>query len=88
MQHIGSNSTTPPSALAVTSSAIAGLAYDPIRGTLHVQFRDGTTYQYVGVPLRVYEDLMQAESKGAHFNRCVRPHYLGAPARYREISLG
>jgi hypothetical protein len=88
MQHISSDAAAPPSAVAVTSSAIARLAYDRLRSTLRVQFRDGTTYQYMGVPLWVYEDLMQAESKGAQFNRCVRPHFPGAPVHPREISLG
>jgi hypothetical protein len=64
-------------AIALQSSSLAQLAYDRRRAILQVEFRDGTTYQYGGVPFRAYCDLLRAESKGAHFNRHIRncfPH--------------
>lgn len=32
-------------------------------------------YQYFGVPERVFQDLVQAESKGAYFNQNIRDRY-------------
>ena len=88
MQPIESTPALPPGAVIVTSSAIAWLDYDPRHSALYVQFRDGARYQYLEVPLQVYEDLTEAESKGAHFNRWVRPYFPGTPVRPEEILLG
>jgi hypothetical protein len=44
-----------------------------------VEFRDGTTYQYADVPVETYHDLLQADSKGAYFNRYSVLQY-GGPA--------
>jgi len=37
-----------------------------------VELRDGAVYQYLGVPLRIYQDLLRADSKGAYFNHHIR----------------
>ena len=58
--------------VAVDSSALAQVAYDTQRAILHVQFRDGAIYQYLGVPVRIYQDLLRADSKGAYFNHHIR----------------
>jgi hypothetical protein len=63
--------------VAVRSSSLAHVAYDSRRDILQVTFRDGTVYQYDSVPLGTYHALLQAESKGAYFNRYIRnlfPH--------------
>ena len=61
--------------VAVRSSSLAQVAYDGRRAILQVEFRDGTAYQYVGVPLRTYDDLLRADSKGAYFNRNIRSRF-------------
>ncbi len=48
----------------VRSSSLARLSYDRQQAILHVEFRDGTAYQYAGVPLGTYQSLLQADSKG------------------------
>jgi KTSC domain len=61
----------------VDSSSLAKLAYDTQRAILQVEFRDGSVYQYLGVPPQTYQDLLRADSKGAYFNRHIRspfPH--------------
>jgi hypothetical protein len=61
----------------VESSSLAKLAYDTQRALLQVEFRDGSIYQFCGVPPQIYEDLLRADSKGAYFNRHIRgsfPH--------------
>lgn len=43
---------------------IKGVGYDAKSRTLEVLFDSGETYRYDGVPRRVYERLMAADSKG------------------------
>jgi hypothetical protein len=58
--------------IVVESSSLARLDYDDRQRVLQAEFRDGSIYQYPGVPLETYQELLQAESKGAYFNRRVR----------------
>lgn len=57
----------------VNSSALASVGYD--RGVLEAEFVNGSVYQYVGVPVRVYEALMMAQSYGRFFNEHIRDRY-------------
>ena len=57
----------------VDSSALASVGYD--RSVLEVEFVNGSVYQYVGVPLQVYEALMMAQSHGQFFNEHIRDRY-------------
>jgi KTSC domain len=65
----------------VRSSSLARLSYDRRQAILHVEFRDGTAYQYAGVPLGTYQSLLQADSKGAYFNHCIRSRFPHAALR-------
>ena len=57
------------------SDALADIEYDADRGTLKVQFRDQSTYEYTGVPTGAYAALLSATSKGGYFNRYIRGRY-------------
>lgn len=59
----------------VRSSSLARLSYDRQQAILQVEFRDGTAYQYAGVPLMTYLDLLRADSKGAFFNQHIRSRF-------------
>ena len=59
----------------VTSSSIASVGYDSATQILEVEFHNGSLYRYEGVPEIEYAALMAAESKGTHFNECVRDRY-------------
>ena len=59
----------------VSSSHIAAIGYDPNTMTLEVEFNDGSLYQYFDVPERVYQELMQAGSKGRFMHANVRNSY-------------
>lgn len=65
----------------VRSSSLARLSYDRRQAILQVEFRDGTAYQYAGVPLRTYHSLLQADSKGAYFNHFIRSRFPYAALR-------
>lgn len=72
---LSSRSLPPMHTVTAESSALAQVAYDSQRAILHVEFRDGAVYQYLGVPLRIYQDLLRADSKGAYFNHHIRSSF-------------
>lgn len=59
----------------VQSSNVLSLGYDEATNTLEVEFAKGAIYQYFGVPLNIYEQLMQAPSKGQFINTYIKNAY-------------
>lgn len=62
-------------AAAVESTTLVSVAYDAGRELLQLEFRNGTIYQYLGVPAEVHEALLRAPSKGQYFNRAIRGQF-------------
>jgi hypothetical protein len=60
---------------AVNSSVIRTLGYDDRSKVLEVEFHTNRIYQYFGVPLAVYDDLLNAPSIGEFYNRQIRNEY-------------
>jgi hypothetical protein len=58
--------------VSLESSLLAWVRYDAVRRNLQVQFRSGERYLYFQVPPVCYHDLLEADSKGAYFNRHIR----------------
>jgi len=58
--------------IAVDSTTLRTVGYDAERQLLQIEFQSRSIYQYFDVPAAVYEELMQAPSKGAYFNRAIR----------------
>ena len=63
------------------SSSIEAAGYDRERQALRVRYVGGSTYDYVAVPRKVFEKLLEADSKGRFVNWSIKPFY-----RYRRIS--
>ena len=61
------------------SSVIGAVGHSRV---LEIQFESGKVYQYFDVPEDVYEDMLNAESKGKYFNSHIRGKY-----NYQEIEL-
>lgn len=60
----------------VDSSNIEAIGYDPDNQELHVRFlKSGETYVYYGVDEWVYQEFMQADSKGSYLNMNIREAY-------------
>jgi KTSC domain len=57
------------------SASLAAAIYDVRRGTLQLDFRDGTRYVYSKVAPGLYRDLLCATSQGYFFNRQIRGHF-------------
>ena len=56
----------------VSSSNLAAVGYDEESSTLRVEFLNGTSYEYYNVPKEVFEDLLNAGSKGQYFNSNIK----------------
>lgn len=61
--------------IAVASSNVAEIGYDPEKKTLEVMFHGGGVYQYHDVPETVHHDLMEADSKGRFLSAIVKGFY-------------
>ena len=59
----------------VTSTSLRSAGYDAEKEVLEVEFHHGSVYQYEGVPADVFEELMNAESKGRYFMDEIRDVY-------------
>ena len=60
---------------SVASSNLASVGYDTTTQTLEIEFLSGSVYQYYNVPENLYEQLMQASSKGRFFHQYIRNAY-------------
>lgn len=59
----------------VASTNLVSVAYDEPSQTLEVEFLNGTIYQYYNVGSALYEQFMQAPSKGQFLNVYIRNAY-------------
>jgi hypothetical protein len=57
------------------SSVLAATEYFPNLQTLDVVFTTGEVYRYSTVPLPLYQDLPEADSKGIFFNTHIRNQF-------------
>ena len=61
--------------IAVSSSNLAAVGFDPESSTLEVEFLDGALYQYFDVSESEYSTLMGSESVGKYFSANIRSSY-------------
>ncbi len=59
----------------VVSSNVGSVGYDEYSETMEVEFLSGDVYQYFGVPLHLYEQMMSAHSIGGFLNTYVKSQY-------------
>lgn len=55
------------------SSTVAGVGWE--NESLYVDFIKGTRYRYDGVPVKVYEDMIKADSVGQFLHREIKGRY-------------
>lgn len=60
---------------AVGSSNISEIGYDPMSETLEVMFNNGSVYQYYNVGQALFDQIMQAPSKGQFLNVYIKNAY-------------
>lgn len=59
----------------VSSSNVSSVGYDEETQALYVEFNNGSTYRYNGVPFGEYQALINAPSIGSHLARNIKPIY-------------
>jgi hypothetical protein len=65
----------------MNSSSIAAAGYDHNRRALRLRYVGGGMYDYLDVPASVFQELLDAPSKGRFVNWCIKPRY-----RYRRLN--
>jgi hypothetical protein len=60
----------------VSSSSVSMIGYDADTQALEVQYNNGGVYQYQGVPQDVFDQLMNAASKGTFINQQIKNSYV------------
>lgn len=61
--------------IAVESSHIQLIGYEPAEAILEIEFKGGAVYQYYDVPQYEYDNLMSAESKGTYAHQNIYKKY-------------
>lgn len=61
----------------IESSNIADAGFDADSGVMEVTFKSGKRYRYRNVSPQVFQDFMDADSKGSHFARVIRSQFEG-----------
>lgn len=64
-----------PDMVQVNSSNIVAVGYDSAELAVYVQFLNGATYVYRGVPEHEYDNLRTAPSVGSYLNRYFKNAY-------------
>ena len=72
--------------IAVDSTTLRTVGYDAERQILQIEFQNRSIYQYFEVPATIYQELMHAPSKGAYFNRSIRPRFDFALVKAPSLS--
>jgi hypothetical protein len=61
--------------IPVSSSNIAAIGYDDGQSILVIEFNNGRAYEYYGVPSYVFDELLNAGSKGQYANQNIYKNY-------------
>lgn len=64
-----------PEMVYIDSANLDQVGYDNDEMELHVIFKDGSHYVYRNVPDGIYEELLNAPSKGSYLNREIKGAY-------------
>ena len=72
---VESHYTTDQEYRAVASNHISAIKYNKISLELRITFANGAIYQYLGIPLALYQGLMASPSHGVFFWRNIRQRF-------------
>lgn len=68
----------------IESSALATVGYSKKLRALEIEFRNGSVYRYLDVPLDVYEALLKAQSKARYYDENIRRKYRSQHVKPRH----
>ena len=61
--------------IPVSSSNIAAIGYEEHQNTLVIEFNNARAYEYYAVPQYVFEEFLNAGSKGQYANQNIYKNY-------------
>lgn len=61
--------------IAVRSSAMTAVGYDPATRRMRIRFEQGHSYDFCNVPVAIHNGLIAAVSKGSYYNQHIRDRY-------------
>lgn len=61
--------------IAVSSSAISAVGYDPNTMRMRIRFKEGHAYDFCRVPQSVFDAFLRSGSKGTYYTNHIRGHY-------------
>jgi len=61
--------------MAVDSSSVRSVGYDPATSELELEFHNGRIYRYQAVPMAAYRLLLRAPSIGEFVNKQIKPRF-------------
>jgi len=61
--------------IQVDSSAIHSIGYDAISQKMQIRFTQGKTYIFCLVPQKLFDELLEAPSKGIFYDEHIRNKY-------------
>lgn len=65
----------------VESSNLRAVGYDACSAVLVIEFKDGSAYEYYGVPEYIFNELLGADSKGKYANQNIYKNYAQTKIR-------
>src|ERR1039458_501934 len=66
----------------VKSTNLSAIGYDRPSRTMRILFLEGSAYDFEGIPAKLYNQLMEADSKGTFFQECIKGQY-----NFRKVNL-
>ncbi|QZE31385.1 KTSC domain-containing protein [Pantoea ananatis] len=60
---------------SIDSSIFSLVRYDATSGLLELEYINGSSRRWLGVPDRVYHSFCRARDPDAYFRRCIDGHY-------------
>lgn len=61
--------------IPVSSSNIAAIGYDESQNSLVIAFTNGRAYEYYGISQHVFDEFLNAGSKGQYANQNIYKNY-------------
>lgn len=61
--------------ITVQSSVVTNAWYKPSIGSLVIDYKNGSSYEYINVPYFVFEGLRSADSKGNFINTQIKAKF-------------
>lgn len=61
----------------ITSSNLAAIGYNPHKRILAVEFKSGAIFHFAGISETVYQQLLEAPSRGSYFHKEIRGKFQG-----------